>query len=184
MHLVELKELLQEGDLRSDGLADDVVKIVLNNPIYFEELFECLQSENLIVRAHASDALEKILRVKKELIKPEITKLLVLAKSETLPVVKWHYAMIFSHIFEEIPSLDEMLDILFKYLSDESVFVISWAISSLTVIALKKRGKKRLILKKLEILNNYPSKAVQSRLQKAFLVLMKNKPIPKNWIKA
>lgn len=184
MHLVELKELLQEGNLRSDGLADDVVKIVLNNPLYFQELFECLQCDNTTVRAHASDALEKIVRVRTDLIIPEVKNLLLLAKSESIPMIKWHYAMIFSHIADATTSLDEILEILFIYLTDESVFVISSAITSLTVIALKKRSKRRLIISKLQTLRHYPSKAVQSRLQKALLVLTKNKPLPKYWIKA
>ena len=65
--------MLQEGDTQSDGLANDVVRIVLNNPLYFDELFECLHDPDDSVRAHASDALEKILRKNKHLIKPKLS---------------------------------------------------------------------------------------------------------------
>ena len=81
MHLFELKELLCEGDLRSDGLSDDVVKIVLENPGYFGELVDCLHDTNDKIRTHASDALEKILRSNIFLINSHLSNILLLAKN-------------------------------------------------------------------------------------------------------
>ena len=183
MHLFELKELLCEGDLRSDGLSDDVVKIILENPGYFGELVDCLYETNDKIRAHASDALEKILRLNTELINPYLNDILSQAQQEQLSIVKMHFAMIFGYLWNVLNYLDEIIKILFSYLADTNAFVVSWTISSLTIIACNVPEKKTGVIKRLKIYPFSSSKAVQTRLQKALFVLEKNGRVPKSWIK-
>ena len=186
MSLFDLKELLSVGDLRSDGNATEVSKIVLDkSDSYFEELFECLSDESNIIRGHVSDALEKVVRKKPSLLKKKLEILLQKAKKEQIAMVKWHYAMIFSYMIKEInpKEMDEILIILFQYLSDESAFVISWSISSLTIIGTTFTSYKDKIIDNFSKLDHHPSKAVQSRYQKAKGILLQNNKIPNSWLK-
>lgn len=180
---MDLKEMLQKGDIRSDGLANDVVGIVFNNPLYFDELFDCLRDPEDSVRAHASDALEKILRKNKYLIIPKISIFLDFAREETLPIVKLHYSMITAYIYTEKAFLDDIIELLFQYLRDESIFVATWTISSLTIIALAVESKKNMILKELQTVQFPQSKALHNRLHRAIILLTKGGKIPKAWIK-
>ena len=132
--MFNFKELLAEGDLRSDGKANEIVNTVLDQNTLFDELFECISDKNEIIRGHAADALEKICRINNALIKSKIPQFLVLAQKETLAMAKWHYAMIFGYIYKTNDYLNEIIEILIKYLHDESAIVNSWAISSLTII--------------------------------------------------
>lgn len=183
MHLIELKELLQEGNLRSDGLANDVVTIVLNNPGYFDELFDNLMDPNKIIRAHASDALEKVLRKNKDLLKPHLEKFLLIARAEKLSIAKMHYAKICAYFYDNTEYINEIISVLKDYLNDSNAFVISHAISALTIIAVKNHYKRQAILHILKEIGPYSSKAVQNRLQKALLVLIKHRKLPDSWIK-
>ena len=183
MDLFDFKELLAEGDLRTDGKSNEVAEIVLSQPDSLKELIDCLHEKNDIIRGHGADALEKVCRKNFNLIIPFVDILLPLAKIENIAMVKWHYAMLFAYLVQYDEYLNDFLNILYQYLQDDSVFVISWAISSLTIFAMSKKDNKEKIIEKLSELRNHQSKAVQNRLQKAFSVLIDNKTIPKSWIK-
>ncbi len=181
--MIELKELLRKGNLKTDGLSDDVVKIVLNNPKYFAELFDNLLDSNDVIRFHASDALEKLLRLNRSLLDPFFIEFLQITRNEQISFTKMHYAMIFAYYYDHSEFIDEIITILSTYLLDDNAFVVSWAISSLTIIAVKNHYKRNIIIKILDKIVTHKSKAVQNRLQKALFALKHQGNIPKSWIK-
>lgn len=61
-------EWLSTGDLRSDGAANEVADLVLQNPDLIEDLMDALRVRDDIVRGHAADALEKVARHLPELL--------------------------------------------------------------------------------------------------------------------
>ena len=61
---------LVEGNLTSNGRANEVVEIILSAPSYVKDLLACLDSENLVMRGHAFDAIEKIAREKPDIFLP------------------------------------------------------------------------------------------------------------------
>ena len=92
--MVNFSELLSGGDLRSIGKSDAVVKLILEKPKTFDELFECLYSEDPVIRMRSADAIEKISVVQPTLLKNYKTPLLQRISRIDQKEVQWHYAQI------------------------------------------------------------------------------------------
>ena len=131
----DFERWLAEGDLTSDGRANEIVDIVLESPIYIADLLACLQSENPVVRGHAADVIEKIGREKPEIYLPHIHRLIKSAEEDPVDMVQWHLAMLFGHLalFEDY--LDPLLATLNEQLQKGGAFVKTWAMASLCMIA-------------------------------------------------
>ncbi len=74
-----MKNLLQhlrEGDPRTLGKTDEVVRIMRNNQKAFDEVFEGLFDEEYLVRLRAVNAIEKVARSQREWLLPHKKKLL------------------------------------------------------------------------------------------------------------
>ena len=111
--------------------------------------------------------------------------MLDLAKTDPVPVVKMHLAMIFGHlaIYEE--SLDLLILALYDLLADESVFTRSWAIARLCIIGRKYQHECQRIVNRLSQLQGDQSIAIRSRVKKALTILTDpNAQFPKGWIKS
>jgi hypothetical protein len=52
-----ISDLLRGNDRRSIGKSDDVVMLVVRNEKLFDELFNCLYSDNEVIRMRAADAI-------------------------------------------------------------------------------------------------------------------------------
>ncbi|MBI3352758.1 MAG: hypothetical protein HY036_09285 [Nitrospirae bacterium] len=83
---------LADGDFRSIGKSNEVVKTVLANPKLFPDVFSGLLESDPIVRMRAADALEKITAEKPELLqkfkKPMLDRVAHIEQQE----VQWHVA--------------------------------------------------------------------------------------------
>ena len=180
----DIEKWLAEGDLNSDGRANEVVALVLSNPEVLEEVLLCLESTNPIVRGHASDALEKIGRERPADFLPHISFLQQIALKDRVVMVEWHLAMLFGHlsIYPEIAlSLKESLLML---LDDQHLFVQSWAITSLAIIAQLYPEQQAEILNAIAPLSRTGNAALRKRSGKALLALANGEELPKDWIKS
>ncbi len=176
---------LSMGDLRSDGLSDEVVKIVIQRPDLITDLIEGLDHSEDVIRGHTADALEKVGRSRPELLLRYLPNLISCSEQDSLAMVKMHLAMLFGHlaIFEE--QVEELVSALLKLLHDESVFAASWAITSLCIIGRKYPGQRDLILQQIVALRWLDSAAIRSKVRKAIHLLTdENVPFPKGWIKS
>lgn len=176
---------LSGGDLRSDGMANEVADFILENPAAFEDLYAGLSEKDDIVRGRTADAIEKISRSRPELLLDNLTEMIGLAQVEHVPLVKMHLAMIFGHlaVFPEL--VEQLMPILVTLLDDESVFTKSWAIASLCIIARKYPEKNRSILEHLVTLQGDASIAIRSRVKKAIPLLTDpDAQFPQGWIKS
>jgi HEAT repeat protein len=178
-----LLELLKGGDLRSDGAADEVAEDVIQNPELFDLLFEGLSEKDDLVRGRTAHALEKISRVRPELFKGSTGKLIEFAKSDHLPFVLWHLAMLFVNLNLTLEEKKEIISTLFYLLEDKSVFVKTWSISSLTILAMENPDINDEIIAKIKKLEKSKSAAVRNRVTKALKVLEENCILPKGWSK-
>ncbi len=131
----DIEKWLAEGDLTNDGRANDVVDLVAENPDTFEDVFECLRSENPIVRGHAADAVEKIGRVSPEFFLPHVDEIITLLEEDHVPMLQWHLAMLLGHlaVFPQYPTL--FVPVLIDLLDEDQLFTQSWAVTSLAIIA-------------------------------------------------
>ncbi|WXG42053.1 MAG: hypothetical protein WED07_15040 [Candidatus Freyarchaeum deiterrae] len=180
----ELLEKLTGGDLRSDGRGDEVADEVIRNPLLLDKLVEGLSESDDVIRARTVHALERISRTKPELLQGLTSRFIELADTDTVPMVKWHLAMIFGNMTFSEKETDTVVSALFRLLKEDSVFVKSWAIVSLTIIGRKNMKKKGEISSRIKTFQNDKSIAIRTKVAKALRILEnENEQIPPNWIK-
>jgi HEAT repeat protein len=171
------------GDLRSDGRSNEVVEKVLADPSLFPDLIRGLSVEDDVVRGRAADALEKVARTHHSLYAPYLPLLLRKAREDEVYMVRFHLAMIFGYIEVEEEMKKKIIDTLFYLLADDSVFVQSWSIVSLTIIGLNDPHYKAGIIDKIRPLMVSNSKAVRRKAENAIAALELKQPLPKGWSK-
>ncbi len=83
-------QMLSGGAPRSLHGVDQVIAAVLAEPSALEALFECLFCDDSVVRMRAGDALEKIARIRPELLAPFARRLLSDVADVDQPSIQWH----------------------------------------------------------------------------------------------
>jgi len=180
----EILEWLSGGDLRSDGLADEVSAAVLQNPGLFDDLYAGLSESDAVIRGRTADALEKISRQRPDLIATHLPEIVDLSRSDQVPMVKMHLAMIFGHLALYEDLIDILQSTLLDLLEAESVFAKSWAIVSLCIIGRIYPQKSDRIVNHISQLQGDSSIAIRSRAGKALIILTNpSASFPKGWIK-
>ena len=178
-------EWLSIGDLTSDGQANEVVELVSENLQLLPDLVDALGNPSDVIRGHGADALEKVARKHPETVAQHLPTLLQIAKNDPVPMVRWHIAMSLGHLATSPESKDEIADTLLVLLHDKSVFVQSWAISSLCIVARLHPEHAGQFTQGIADLSNSPSTAIRSRVRKALTILTDPKaPFPKGWVKS
>jgi len=176
---------LSEGSLSSDGFANEVARIVIEQPALLPDLIEALLSPNPSVRGHAADALEKVSRTCPHEVVAFLPRIISSAINDNLAMVRWHLAMVLGHLSIVAQDLSEPQQTLLVLLGDDSPFVRSWAITSLCIIAKHSPSQLNSIAKRIAPLTSDSSTAVSKRAQTALRVLSdSDAPLPKTWIKS
>ncbi len=86
------------GRPNSLGRTDEVIDAVLCDRIRLEELFDCLGSDDELVRMRAGDALEKVCRVQPGWFDPYRRTLFEDVAKIDQASVQWHLAQILGHL--------------------------------------------------------------------------------------
>jgi HEAT repeat protein len=180
-----IAEWLSSGDLRSDGAANEVVDLVLQNPDLIEDVIGALRVADDVVRGHAADALEKIARSLPALLGDHVEEIMTTARRDEVPMVRWHLAMILGHLTLYEEHVEDLRETLIHLLDDGSVFVQSWSIVSLCIIARAYPQRSGEILSKIERLKKSESPAVRTKVRQAVSLLIDpGQPFPKGWLKS
>jgi HEAT repeat protein len=175
---------LSEGDLTTDGRANEVVELVVSNPELFPDLVVALNSPDPAVRGHAADALEKVIRSTPEWALECLPELRRTAVSDPVAMVRWHLAMVLGHLAGFAETLDASTRTLERLLRDPSAIVRSWALTSLCIIARRSTGRLVRITRLISGLTGDPSAAVRKRARRAVEVLTHpGQPLPRGWAK-
>jgi HEAT repeat protein len=176
---------LSGGDLRSDGMANEVVKVVLENPGLFDELFAGLSEPDDVIRGRAADALEKVCRSRPDLFVDRLSELFQTVRWEQVVMARFHIAMILGHLALHGDLVDDIAEVLLSLLEDESAFVRSWAIVGLCIVGRRSPAMAGEIVTRISSLERDASAAVRSRARRAITLLIdENAPFPKGWIKS
>lgn len=122
------------GDLLSDGKANEVVEEVLMNPALLKQLLDGLTDPDDMVRGRAAHAVEGVSRKNQDPFRRLMPQLISLSMNDRVPMVRWHFAMIFGNMASTVKDIEPVVSVLFRMLNDKSVFVGSWAIPSLCII--------------------------------------------------
>jgi HEAT repeat protein len=180
----ELLVRLAGGDLRSDGDADIVADEVIRTPVRFPQLLQGLDVSDDVIRGRAAHALERFSRSLPELVHPHLPQLLAAARDDPLPIVRWHIAMTFANLAMFEVTAGKLVAALMNLLDDDSVFVRSWAISSLTIFAKEYPARSDGIADEIAPLQGDGSVAVRNRAFKAMRVLEgETAELPAGWVK-
>lgn len=176
---------LSGGDIRSDGVSSEVASLVLKNEQLYDELLEGMSVEEDLIRGRAADALEKVARSRPDLLVEDLTLFIKAGQEDTVPMVRWHIAMIFGHLalYEELT--DQLTSALLDLVQDKSVFVKSWSIVSLCIFGRLYSSYNRCIMEAIIPLEQDSSIAIRSKVKKAIPLLINDKiPFPKGWVKS
>ncbi len=123
--------LLEGGDRRSIGRADQVAAMVSKNPRLFPKLIEGLWSEDPLVRMRAADATEKVTRKSPELLRPYEKELLGLMAAAAEPELRWHLAVMVPRLQLSAKERQVATSLLKGYLQDRSSLVRTFALQGL-----------------------------------------------------
>ena len=181
----QILDWLSGGDLRSDGLSSEAADFVLQHPELFGDLLEGIDEPDDVVRGRTADALEKVSRSRPDLLIDHLGKLVNVASTDAVPMVKMHIAMILGHLAIYEDHAGQFTSALLGLLADDSAFVASWAIVSLCIIGRKCPKERSSIVGRISQLQGANSVAIRSKVRKA-LNLLTNESVsfPKGWIKS
>jgi len=181
----DILEWLKGKDLRSDGSANQAAEAVLQQPVLLEDLIDGLNSEEVVVRGRACDALEKMTRERPDLTIAFLPLLLDTLRKDRLMMVRMHLAMALGHLALYPESVPRTLPALLELLEDSAVFTRSWAIVSLCIIARLYPRHRGEIIQHIEAYKDDTSIAIRSKVRNAMEVLTdENTPFPNGWVKS
>jgi HEAT repeat protein len=176
---------LAGGDLRSDGSSNQVADFVLANLHLLDELMVGLRVEDDLIRGRTADALEKIARHHPNQFLPYLIELIQSAKSDPVPMVRFHLVMILGHLSMFDDRVNDITEALLELIQDESVFTRSWAIVSLCIVVRQHPERGEEILGAVAKFRNDPSAAIRAKVRYAMpLLANSDQPFPKGWIKS
>ena len=127
--------LLQGGDRRTIGLADQVAAMVSRDPRLFPKLIAGLWSDDPLVRMRAADATEKVTRENRGLLRPHKKELLGLMTEATQQELRWHLATMIPRLRLNVRERQQAISALQRYLQDRSSIVKTFALQGLADLA-------------------------------------------------
>ena len=98
---------------------------------------DALRVTDNIVCGHAADALEKVARSSPKALLIHIDEIISRVMHDEVPMVRCHLAMILGYLSFDEEHVEKIMRALIYLLDDMSVFVKSWSIVSLCIIARK-----------------------------------------------
>lgn len=129
---VDIEAAFTGGDPRRLQNAETVIELVLASPDRLDELFDCVFSDDEIVRMRASDALEKVCRQRPALLRDHVDRLLVDMAEIEQPSVQWHLAQILA----TVPLDDEQRTRAVALLHHNLAAYDDWIVTNLTLESL------------------------------------------------
>jgi hypothetical protein len=157
---------LSGGDRRSTGRSDEVVAIVLADPVLFGRLIEGMSNPDPLIRMRAADAAEKVTIQQPELLQPYKDLLLNQVATIEQQEVRWHVAQMLPRLELSPAERRQVLEILLGYLDDESKIVKTFAMQGLADLAWKDPQLRPVVLPVLVDLTASGSPAMRSRGRK------------------
>ena len=127
--------LLEGGDRRSIGRADEVAAAVSKNHAFFPSLMQGWWSANPLVRMRVADATEKITRKNPDLLRPYKKELLVLMGEAEEQELRWHLAAMVPRLPLSSEERQLAFSLLRRYLEDRSSIVKTCALQAMADLA-------------------------------------------------
>lgn len=156
------------GHANSLGLAEEVVRLVLDDVSRLPELYECLFDTDAWVRMRSADALEKICRVQPGWIEPYIDRLFTEIGQSSQASIQWHFAQILGEVTLLPSQQQQAIDWLSKKLQTTEVdwIVAANSMETLMQFVQNKQYSNTHLIALLKIQQNHHSKSVVKRATK------------------
>ncbi len=161
-----LLQKLTGGDRRSIGNVAGVIHDVLKKPALFEVLFDGLAVDDPLIRMRAADAIEKISADQPALLRPFKKNIIRLAGESRQQEVRWHMAQIIVRPAWTTREKDQVVEILFDYLNDNSKIVVTFAQQALSDFAAQDKKLHPRVVEVLKELTATGSPAIKNRGRK------------------
>ncbi|OGW56497.1 MAG: hypothetical protein A3D21_02985 [Nitrospirae bacterium RIFCSPHIGHO2_02_FULL_42_12] len=169
---------LRKGDLRQKGKSEEVVTDVLKKPQLFRHVVAGILDTEPGVRMRASDAVEKITRLRPGLLHPYKKDFLDVFAMIDQKEVRWHLAQILPRLELTKKERQQVFDILVSFLDDDSRIVKTFAMQGLADIAEVDHSYLPHVVKIVERLMTSGIPAIQSRGKKLLPQLTEARPNP------
>jgi hypothetical protein len=160
--------LLEGGDRRSIGRANQVAALVLRHPHRLRELLKCLWSGEAVVRMRAADAAEKISRQMPGPFRRFIPELLGLADEAVEIELRWHLASLIPRLPLSSAQRLRAFARFKKYLEDRSSIVKTFALQALADLAGEDQALQSEVAELLPQASRTGSPAMRARARKLF----------------
>ncbi|MCC5892219.1 hypothetical protein [Exiguobacterium sp.] len=121
---MDIRELLNGGDLRSIGHVDEVVQFVGDDAERFDELMSGLTDARPVVRMRSADALEKVTRGHLELLRPHQATLFQQLHLATQQEVRWHLAQLMPRLTWAEEEATEIVRVLTGWIDTETSNIV------------------------------------------------------------
>jgi HEAT repeat protein len=161
-----LLQKLTGGDRRSIGNVAGVIHDVSKRPALFEVLFDGLAVDDPLIRMRAADAIEKISADQPALLRPFKKEIIRRAGESRQQEVRWHMAQIIVRPAWTTREKDQVVEILFDYLDDNSKIVVTFALQALSDFAAQDKKLQPRVVEVLKELTATGSPAIKNRGRK------------------
>jgi hypothetical protein len=163
--------LLEGGDRRTIGRADQVAAIVAKSLRLFPKLIAGLWSADPLIRMRAADAAEKVTRKRPELLTPFKKELLGLMTEATEQEMRWHLAAMVPRLPLSAAERELAITSLNGYLEDRSSIVKTFALQGLADLAQNDSSIRPMVVETLREATRNGTPAMKARGRKLLLRL-------------
>lgn len=158
---------LSGGDKRSIGNSNRIVSEVIKNHKLFKEVFDCMLSEDPIVRLRSADAVEKITALHPDWLHPFKQKLIYEISKIEQKEIQWHVAQMLPRLNLTETEYRDVVKILITYTElGHSSIVRTFAMQALVDIAKEKADLGGRVFQLVEGLVKSGTPAMKSRGRK------------------
>ncbi len=171
MRQTDVLLLLQGGDRRTIGRADQVAAIVVKSLRLFPKLIAGLWSADPLIRMRAADASEKVTRKHPELLTPFKKELLGLMTEATEQELRWHLAVMVPRLPLSAKEHQLVISSLNTYLEDRSSIVKTFALQGLADLAQNDSSIRPNVVETLREATRNGTPAMRARSRKLLLRL-------------
>lgn len=153
--------------MRSVGKANEVAKLIFQNPKFFRELFKEIMDPDPLVKMRAADAAEKVSKQHPEYLQPFKKTLIKTVAKILQQEVWWHAAQMFSYITLTSKERTLVSKILFSWLENEKSNIVRvMSLQTLADLSKQDRAIQRKIIPLLQKFLNHGTPSLKSRSRK------------------
>ena len=161
-----IESRLSGGHHNSLGNTEEVVADVLKHPELFEELFNCYQSKDEVVRLRVSSAMKRICKADKTMILPYLDRFQNEIAKIDQASTQWTLAQLFDWLKKDLSErqLGKAKEIMMNNVANhDDWIVLNLSMDTLSKWAKKDEGLKSELIPHLERIKNDPRKSVSKK---------------------